>query len=64
MPFILKDVATVTFKEEDKTTFAREFGEPVVMLDVKKRAGKNMVAAAEQIQVIVQDAIDNVFPQT
>jgi len=59
----LKDVATVAFHEEDKTTFAREFGEPVVMLDVKKRAGKNMVAAAEQIQVIVQDAIDNVFPQ-
>ena len=59
----LKDVATVSFQEEDKTTFAREFGEPVVMLDVKKRAGKNMVAAAEQIQVIVKDAIDNVFPQ-
>jgi multidrug efflux pump subunit AcrB len=59
----LKDVATVTFHEEDKTTFAREFGEPVVMLDVKKRAGKNMVAAAEQIRVIVQDAKDNVFPQ-
>ncbi|MCX7551582.1 efflux RND transporter permease subunit [Xanthomarina sp. F2636L] len=59
----LKDVATVTFHEEDKTTFAREFGEPVVMLDVKKRAGKNMVAAAEQTQIIVQEAIDNVFPQ-
>ena len=59
----LKDVATVAFKEEDKTTFARKSGEPVVMLDVKKRAGKNMVAAAEQIQVIVQDAIDNEFPQ-
>jgi len=59
----LKDVATVTFHEEDKTTFAREFGKPVVMLDVKKRAGKNMVAAAEQIKVIVQDAKDNVFPQ-
>ncbi|MFC0603740.1 efflux RND transporter permease subunit [Winogradskyella pulchriflava] len=59
----LKDVASVSFKEEDKTTFARKSGEPVVMLDVKKRAGKNMVAAAEQIQVIVQDAIDNVFPQ-
>ncbi|MGY0390926.1 efflux RND transporter permease subunit [Bizionia sp. KMM 8389] len=59
----LKDVATVTFHEEDKTTYAREFGEPVVMLDVKKRAGKNMVDAAEQIQVIVQDAIDNKFPQ-
>ncbi|MEO8934719.1 MAG: efflux RND transporter permease subunit [Xanthomarina sp.] len=59
----LKDVATVTFHDEDKTTFAREFGDPVVMLDVKKRAGKNMVVAAEQIRIIVQNAIDNVFPQ-
>ncbi|WP_396591019.1 efflux RND transporter permease subunit [Allomuricauda sp. R78024] len=62
-PIYLKDIAVVTFKEEDKTTYAREFGHPVVMLDVKKRAGKNMVAAAEQIQVIVEDAIKNVFPQ-
>ncbi|PNQ72039.1 copper transporter [Hanstruepera neustonica] len=62
-PIYLKDIATVSFEEEDKTTFAREYGEPVVMLDVKKRAGKNMVAAAEQIQTIVQDAKDNVFPQ-
>ena len=59
----LKDIAEISFKEEDKTTFAREFGHPVVMLDVKKRAGKNMVAAAEQIQVIVKDAIENEFPQ-
>lgn len=58
----LKDVATVTFQEEDKTTYAREFGEPVVMLDVKKRAGKNMVAAVEQIRVIVDKAIKDVFP--
>ncbi len=62
-PIYLKDIAQVTFKEEDKTTYAREFGHPVVMLDVKKRAGKNMVAAAEQIQVIVDNAVKNVFPQ-
>lgn len=62
-PIYLKDIAVVKFKEEDKTTYAREFGHPVVMLDVKKRAGKNMVAAAEQIQVIVKDAIENVFPK-
>ncbi|PIA79203.1 copper transporter [Gaetbulibacter sp. 4G1] len=61
-PIYLKDIAVVTFKDEDKTTYAREFGEPVVMLDVKKRAGKNMVAAAEQIQVIIEDAVANVFP--
>ncbi|TYA52432.1 efflux RND transporter permease subunit [Formosa maritima] len=59
----LKDVASVSFKEKDKTTFAREFGEPVVMLDVKKRAGKNMVDAADQTREIVEDAIKNVFPQ-
>ena len=58
----LKDVATVTFHEEDKTTFAREYGEPVVMLDVKKRAGKNMVAAVEQIKVVVEKAKADVFP--
>ncbi|MEZ4810039.1 MAG: efflux RND transporter permease subunit [Allomuricauda sp.] len=62
-PIYLKDIAEITFKEEDKTTYAREFGEPVVMLDVKKRAGKNMVAAAEQIQEIVDKAVKNVFPQ-
>nr|WP_297787404.1 efflux RND transporter permease subunit [uncultured Allomuricauda sp.] len=59
----LKDIAKVSFKEEDKTTYAREFGEPVVMLDVKKRSGKNMVAAVDQIKVIVDDAIENEFPQ-
>ncbi|GGH44948.1 copper transporter [Mangrovimonas yunxiaonensis] len=62
-PIYLKDVATVSFHEEDKTTFAREHGNPVVMLDVKKRAGKNMVAAANQVQAIVKEAIENEFPQ-
>ena len=59
----LKDVAIVNFKEEDKKTFARKSGNPVVMLDVKKRAGKNMVAAAEQIQEIVKNANANYFPK-
>ncbi|TYQ00088.1 multidrug efflux pump subunit AcrB [Tenacibaculum adriaticum] len=58
----LKDIAVVTFKDKDKTTYAREFGEPVVMLDVKKRAGKNMVAAAEKITQIVKDTKENIFP--
>ena len=61
-PIYLKDVASVSFKEEDHTTFARKSGKPVVMLDVKKRAGKNMVAASEQIQGIVADAKANIFP--
>lgn len=51
----LKNIANVTFKEEDNTTYAREFGESVVMLDVKKRSGKNMVEAVDQIKVIVEE---------
>ena len=58
----LKDVATVSFKDKDITTFAREYGNPVVMLDVKKRSGKNMVAAAEKIEQIVAQIKANVFP--
>jgi len=58
----LKDVATVSFQEKDRTTYAREFGDQVVMLDVKKRAGKNMVDAAEQIEAIVKNAKENIFP--
>ncbi|RLD29925.1 MAG: AcrB/AcrD/AcrF family protein [Bacteroidetes bacterium] len=61
-PIYLKDVAEVAFKEKERTTYAREFGDRVVMLDVKKRAGKNMVAAAEKIEEIKAHAIKNVFP--
>jgi len=61
-PIYLKDIAKVTFKDKETTTYAREFGERVVMLDVKKRSGKNMVTAAEQVHQIVKDARDNVFP--
>lgn len=67
-PIYLKDIAKVRFKPEDKTTYAREYnpetqkGEAVVMLDVKKRSGQNMVEAAEKIAVIVEDAKTNVFP--
>ncbi|MGA8853442.1 MAG: efflux RND transporter permease subunit, partial [Christiangramia sp.] len=58
----LKDIADISFQAKDRTTYAREYGESVVMLDVKKRSGKNMVAAAEKIEKIVDDARANVFP--
>jgi len=62
-PIYLRDLANVTFKEKDKTTFARKDGKRVVMLDVKKRAGKNMVAATEKIKTIVEEAKTNYFPK-
>ena len=61
-PIYLKDVATISFKDKDKTTYARENGAPVVMLDVKKRSGENMVTAAAKVGAIVAAALENNFP--
>jgi len=55
-PIYIRDVATITFKEEDKNTFAREYGDQVVMLDIKKRSGQNMIVAADKIREIVKDS--------
>ncbi|NND79644.1 MAG: efflux RND transporter permease subunit, partial [Maribacter sp.] len=58
----LKDIAEITFSEEDKTTYAREFGESVVMLDIKKRAGQNAISAADKIKALVKDQLENYYP--
>lgn len=59
----LKDIAQVRFKDQDATTHAREFGKVAVMLDVKKRGGKNLIEAANAIQQIVLDAQQNEIPE-
>ena len=58
----LKDIAEISFKEEDKTTYAREQGSNVVMLDIKKRAGKNAITAADKIREIVKKSKEEYFP--
>lgn len=58
----LKNIAQISFKDVDKTTYAREFGNEVVMLDVKKRAGKNMIEAAEKIKTVIATAQENHLP--
>ncbi|GGW28923.1 efflux RND transporter permease subunit [Arenibacter certesii] len=58
----LRNIAEIRFEEKEKTTYAREFGESVVMLDVKKRAGRNAISAADQIREIVKTTQANYFP--
>ncbi|GGW89687.1 efflux RND transporter permease subunit [Salegentibacter mishustinae] len=60
----LKDIADINFREKDATTFAREYGKPVVMLDVKKRAGKNMIEAVDQIKEIVKKEQEEYLPES
>jgi multidrug efflux pump subunit AcrB len=58
----LKDIATITFKEKEKTTYAREKGTEVVMLNVKKRAGQNMISAIEQVKERLEKAKSSYLP--
>ena len=58
----LRDIADIRFKEQEKTSYAREFSRSVLMLDVTKRGGENLINASEQIDEIIKDAKENVFP--
>lgn len=60
----LKDIARISFKEKDHTTFAREYGDPVVMLDVKKRSGKNMIEAVDKIKEIIKTEQEEYLPDS
>ncbi|MBC7641712.1 MAG: efflux RND transporter permease subunit [Flavobacterium sp.] len=59
----LKDIAKISFKEKEKTTYARERGQEVVMLNIKKRSGQNMISALEQVKEIVKKAQETVLPK-
>ena len=58
----LRDVANVSFSDSDTTSYARQNGQPVVMLDVKKRAGANIINAIDKLKVQVQD-LQGGFPR-
>jgi multidrug efflux pump len=56
LPVYLEDIAHVYFGSGEATSYAREFSESVVMLDVKKQGGKNLLEAAEKIDSILVNA--------
>ena len=58
----LKDVATVEFDYKEKQNYARLASQPVVMLDVVKRSGENLIEATEKILEIIEVAQANVLP--
>ena len=60
----LKDVADVRFEEKERVSYAREYGAPVVMLDVMKRAGSNLIECSNAVKEIIQSAQKNEFPES
>jgi multidrug efflux pump subunit AcrB len=59
----LKNVADVSFGPEETESYAREYLKPVVMVDVKKRAGENLIEASDKITEIIEEAKQDVFPE-
>ena len=59
----LKDIAVVSFKEKEKTTYAREKGTEVVMLNVKKRSSTNMISAIDQVKEKITEAQNTYLPK-
>jgi multidrug efflux pump len=55
-PIYLREIADVSFGYKDRTSIARSDGLPVIALDVIKRQGENLLAAADKIKRITEEA--------
>jgi multidrug efflux pump len=58
----LGEIADVAFTYVEPTSFAREYGQPVVMLDVMKRSGRNLLIASDSINSVLDRFKRDVFP--
>ena len=59
----IRDIASVNFQEKEKTTYSRETGKDVVMINLKKRAGTNMISAIEQAKAKIENAQKTYLPK-
>ena len=60
---LLKDIATIRFQETDRTTYARVYRQPVVMLSVIKVGGKNAIETSKKIHKVVEDTKRDILPE-
>jgi len=58
----LKDIARVEFGYKEKESYARLNKNPVIMLDVIKRSGENLLIVTDKIFALLEDAESNIFP--
>jgi multidrug efflux pump len=60
----LRDVAKVEFDYKERQSYARLQKEQVVMIDVIKRSGENLIIATEKVNAILDKAKADIFPRT
>ncbi|MDH4057812.1 MAG: efflux RND transporter permease subunit [Cyclobacteriaceae bacterium] len=58
----LKDIAKIQFGYKEKESFARLQKKQVVMVDVIKRSGENLIIATEKVNAILEKSKAEVFP--
>jgi len=61
-PVYLEDVASISFKEKEITSYTRSFDKKTVMPEVVKRGGENAIFASNSIQEIIQEAKEDFLP--
>ncbi|MEM1327607.1 MAG: efflux RND transporter permease subunit [Bacteroidota bacterium] len=54
-PVYLREIANVEFGFKDRTSIARSDGLPVISLDVIKKKGENLLFAADEIALVVEE---------
>jgi multidrug efflux pump len=59
----LRDIASVTDGFKDQESYARLNGEPVITLNVIKKAGENLIDAADEIKVLIAEMEGKDFPE-
>lgn len=58
----LKDIAEVHFRPKDKTSYAREYQEPVIMLDMIKKSEENQLVVSDKINELLSKAKGTILP--
>ena len=60
----LEDISSIKFKEKEKNSFARSNGKTALVLDIKKRSGKNLILTIEKIRNLITKVKSNNFPSS
>lgn len=63
IPVYIRDIATVDFGFQERDSYARLNGKPVVTLSVSKRTGQNIIETSEAVRAVVTD-MEPGFPPT
>ena len=55
----LHEVADISFGDTDTTSFARQSDNPVVMIDIKKRSGSNVINAIDKVKLVIEEVSED-----